>query len=136
MARQEINVAKSVLCVGAGPAGVETAGYLKEKHPNKTIGIAMRGNVILKGLNGAHAVAEKELREMGIQIHYNSEVAEGQKLQTNEGADYDYQIDCRGFKYQGPAEFFQNDLKECLDKKSNQILIDKQGRVTSIHPIS
>ena len=75
--REDINSANSILCVGAGSTGIETAGYLKEKHPDKKIGIALRGNVICKNLNGAHKVAEKLLTEMGVVIHYNSEIRDG-----------------------------------------------------------
>jgi len=39
--REDIKKAKSVLCIGAGPTGVESAGYLKDAYPDKTIGVAM-----------------------------------------------------------------------------------------------
>lgn len=57
--KEAISASKSVLCIGAGDTGVETAGWLKEHHPDKVIGISMRGDTILKGIKGAHAVAEK-----------------------------------------------------------------------------
>jgi hypothetical protein len=105
-------------------------------HPDKTIGMAMRGAVILKDLSGAHPIAEKQLQELGVQIHYNSEIGVDQKFKANETDDYECYIDCRGFKYEGPAQYMQNDLQQCLDKKSNQILVDAKGKVTSVHPIS
>ena len=49
----------------------------------------MRGSVILKSLNGAHAIAEKHLKELDIQIHYNSEIAKGEKFKMNETDEYE-----------------------------------------------
>ena len=37
--REEMKAASSILCVGAGPTGLETAGYLKEFYPEKKVGI-------------------------------------------------------------------------------------------------
>jgi len=33
--REDIRKANSVLCIGAGPTGVETSSYLKEAYPKK-----------------------------------------------------------------------------------------------------
>ena len=37
--RNKMKEAASILCVGAGPTGLETAAYLKEFYPDKKIGI-------------------------------------------------------------------------------------------------
>jgi hypothetical protein len=39
---------------------------LKEFYPEKVIGISMRGKKILKGIKGAHPLAEKNLKELGV----------------------------------------------------------------------
>jgi len=33
-------------------------------------------------------------------------------------SNYDYVIDCRGFKFLGPAKYMTGPLAECLDKKT------------------
>jgi NADH dehydrogenase FAD-containing subunit len=135
--RDAIAAAKSVLCIGAGDTGLETAGWLKEQYPDKGVGISMRGETILKGVKGAHKVAEKILRGMDIQIHYNEAYSAGTSVMYNKdnNEEYGYYLDCSGLKFKGPTEFFKNSL-DFLDKKSNQILVDKKGRVTNVHPIA
>jgi len=116
--KDKIAASKSVLCIGAGDTGVETAGWLKENNPDKVIGICMRGDTILKAIKGAHKVAEKQLREMDIQIHYNAKHSEDSKVKHNDTDEYEYYLDCSGLKYKGPTEFFKDSL-DFLDKKSN-----------------
>jgi thioredoxin reductase len=96
----------------------------------------MRGDTILKNVKGAHAIAEKLLREIDVQLHFNTPHSDGLKVKHNEAGDeYEYYLDCSGLKYKGPTEFFKNNL-DFLDKKSNQIMVDAQGRVTNVHPIA
>ena len=78
----------------------------------------MRGETILKAVKGAHKVAEKQLREMDIQIHYNTTHSEDAKVKHNDTDEYEYYLDCSGLKYKGPTEFFKDSL-DFLDKKSN-----------------
>lgn len=47
--------AESVLLVGGGPTGIETAAYIKEKHPEKRVAICTRSN----NLMNAYSRAEK-----------------------------------------------------------------------------
>jgi len=70
--RKAINEAPSILCVGAGPTGLETAGYLKERFPDKTVGVALRGKTLLPSYNGGHDKTEVLLKELGIQIKYET----------------------------------------------------------------
>ena len=133
---KEIKAAKSVLCIGAGATGIETAGWLKEFYPKKVIGISMKGEKILKNVKGAHEVAEKLLTEADVAIHYKTPYSDGLKVEIGDtGYPYEYYLDCSGLKYRGPTEFFKNNL-EFLDKKSNQIMVDVLGRVTNVHPIA
>jgi hypothetical protein len=78
----------------------------------------MRGATILKNVKGAHPIAEKLLKEIGVEIHYNTPHSEGAKVKTKAGDEYEYYLNCSGLKYKGPTEFFKNNL-EFLDKKSN-----------------
>ena len=125
----------SILCIGAGETGLETAGWMKEAYPEKVIGVCMRGDTILRGVDGAHKVAEKHLKEMDINIHYHYTHSHGQKLKYSQTGEYDYYLDCTGLKFTGPTDFFKSQL-DVLDKKTNQILVDKEGRVTNVHPIA
>ena len=75
-----IEAAGSVLCVGAGATGIETSCYLKEFYPQKTIGIAMRGDTLLKRMRGAHPIVERNLRECGVNIHYNTAFSDGSSV--------------------------------------------------------
>ena len=52
--RKEMKETPSILCIGAGETGLETAGWMKEHYPDKVIGVAMRGTTILRGIDGAH----------------------------------------------------------------------------------
>lgn len=57
-------------------------------------------------------------------------------MKTEAGTTFEYVIDCRGFKFAGPTLYLQDEMKDCIDKKSGQILVDKRCRVTNIHPIA
>ena len=112
--REDINAASSVLVVGGGPAGVEAAGWIKEVHPEKTVGIAMRGQTLLTRFNNAHAVAENILKEIGVEMHYNRTWNKGDSV-----ADFAYVLDCRGFRFNGPALYLKGDMAECVDRKTS-----------------
>lgn len=59
--RRNVRNNKSILCVGGGPTGVQTAAYIKETMPYKTVGICQRGEKLLPHLNGAHDIASRLL---------------------------------------------------------------------------
>ena len=52
-----ISEAESVLCVGGGPTGIESACYIKETYPDKHVGICQSGPTLLPKLYGAHQIA-------------------------------------------------------------------------------
>lgn len=116
--RKEMAETPSILCIGAGETGLETAGWMKEAYPDKVIGVSMRGNTILRGVDGAHKIAEKHLKEMDINIHYNTTHYDGARVKYNETDEYQYYLDCTGLKFNGPTEFFKDSL-DMLDKKTN-----------------
>ena len=138
--REEVKAAKSILCVGGGATGCETAAYIKEAHPKKTVGIALRERTLLPKLNGAHPIAETILKkQMKIQLHYNTTYEEGnedKKIKTDGGDAFEVVIDCRGFKYLGPGVYLKDDLAQCIDKKTGQILVNRWGQMTSKHPLT
>lgn len=48
--RQDVSEAKSVLCIGGGPTGIESAAYIKEKYPDIHVGVATRGAALLSNM--------------------------------------------------------------------------------------
>jgi NADH dehydrogenase FAD-containing subunit len=52
--REQIKNAKSILIVGGGATGVESAGYIAEKYSDKKIGICQRGDKLVASIPGAH----------------------------------------------------------------------------------
>jgi len=45
-------------------------------------------------------------------------------------------IDCSGLKFVGPKHFMTGDLAQCLDKRTGQILVNVNGQVTNVHPLT
>ena len=133
-----IKEASSVLCVGAGATGIETACYLKEFYPHKTVGITLRGNTLLKRIPGAHPLVEAALKEAGVEIHYNKDVTEaGASIPLADGSgDYAYVIDCKGFRTSGPATYLHGDMAGCIDKSNGRIMVNDHFQVTNVHPIA
>lgn len=116
--RKDMKETASILCIGAGETGLETAGWMKEHYPSKVIGVCMRGSTILRGVDGAHQVAENHLKEMDVNIHYNTTLKGGDKVKYNDTDEYTYYLDCTGLKFDGPKDFFKDTL-DVLDKKTN-----------------
>lgn len=52
--REKIKEAKSILIVGGGATGVESAGYIAEKYPEKRVGICQRGPKLIPAIQGGH----------------------------------------------------------------------------------
>ena len=128
--REEMAKASSILCVGAGPTGLETAGYLKEFYPDKKIGICQRGPKLLPAFDNAHDILTAELKKLGIEVFTSKGYSDDDKM------GFEYIVDCRGFKYLGPKDFMQGPMAECVEPKTGQIMVDIKGRVTNKHPIA
>lgn len=128
--REEMAKASSILCVGAGATGLETAGYLKEFYPDKKIGICQRGPKLLPAFDNAHDILTAELKKLGIEVFTNKGYSDDDKM------GFEYIVDCRGFKYLGPKDFMQGPMAECVEPKTGQIMVDIKGRVTNKHPIA
>jgi NADH dehydrogenase FAD-containing subunit len=135
--RESVKNASSILCIGAGPTGIETSTWMKECYPDKKVGIAMRGKILLAGLNNAHPLAEAALKQIGVNIHPGTNYSTGTKILTPDSSDpYALYIDCRGFKFLGPAKYMQETISDCVDKKSGQILVNEFCQVTNKHPLA
>ena len=91
-------MAKSVLIVGGGSTGVESAGYIAEKYPDKKIGICQRGERLLPVIKGAHEKIHQYMeKDLGITIHLKTEFKGDPK-----DLGYEMALDCRGYKFSGP----------------------------------
>jgi NADH dehydrogenase FAD-containing subunit len=110
--REKMAAASSILCVGAGPTGLETAGYLKEFYPDKRVGICQRGPKLLPQFANAHDILVKEFEKLKIEVFTGKGFSEDDKM------GFEYIVDCRGFKYLGPKDFLQGPLAECVEPKT------------------
>lgn len=95
---QDVEAASSILCIGGGSTGVETAGYLKEMKKDKKVGLCQRNTLLLPEFQGAHDIAERQLKALGVELML------GQAYNPDEEQfkAWDVVLDCRGFKYLGP----------------------------------
>ena len=110
--RNEVRRSKSILCVGAGPTGVQTASFIKEKYPTKKVAICQRGEKLLPKIPGAHDIAHRILNQIGVQLYLETNYESGCPISLQ----YDYILDCRGFKYSGPQQYMQAEMEQCLDR--------------------
>lgn len=67
---------------------------------------------------------------MNIEVFTNKGYSEDDKM------GFDYVVDCRGYKWLGPKDFFKGFMAECVEPKTGQIMVDIKGRVTNKHPIA
>lgn len=98
--REKLKGAKSILCVGAGATGCESACYMKEAWPDKKIGICQRGDKLMPDIKGAHYIILAEMKRLDITFH-KSGFTEGEGL----ALEYDMHLDCRGFRFNGPKKY-------------------------------
>lgn len=89
---------------------------MKERYPDKTVGVCLRGDTLLPAYNGGHEKTEGLLKELGIEIKYKQPYQEGDQVKTEAGNTYEYVIDCRGFKYDVP--YMADEMSDCIDKKT------------------
>ena len=69
--RADIANSKSILVIGGGPTGIESAGFMAEKYREKTIGICQRGSKLLTGYEGAHEKVLPIMAELNVKLHLN-----------------------------------------------------------------
>ncbi|KZK87985.1 NADH dehydrogenase-like protein [Pseudovibrio sp. W64] len=123
-----IESAQKILLVGGGPVGVEMAGEITERFPQKSIVLVESSGEVLKGTSrktANHAV--KVLQQRGVTFMLgervlspapsSSQKAEaGQaKLSSGEVVDYDLIIWCVGGKPN--TDYMQQDLAHLLDTR-------------------
>ena len=99
--REKMKASPSILCVGAGATGLEVACYMKEKWPDKKIGVCQRGKVMMPDIKGAHKLIEDYLKKLGVNYHSDTPFSPDSGVAT----EYASHIDCRGFKFNGPRAF-------------------------------
>jgi pyruvate/2-oxoglutarate dehydrogenase complex dihydrolipoamide dehydrogenase (E3) component len=119
--REKLKASKSILCIGAGATGIESACYLKEAWPEKTVGICQRGNVMMPDIDGAHPYIVEYMKELDVIYHHDTPFVEGEGVALT----YESHIDCRGFKFNGPRGYLKDDMAECVDGKTGQIWVNE-----------
>lgn len=122
---------KAILCVGGGSTGIEAASYIKEAHPDKRVVLCQRGSKLLKDFDGGHEKVLPELKKKGVEVQLNTSY----EIDSDFAKEFDFVLDCRGFKCAGPAKFLVDENAECVDKRTGQILVNSYGQVTNHHPI-
>lgn len=118
--REKLKAAKSILCIGAGPTGLETAAYMKEEWKDKKIGVCQRSKTMMPMFEGMHELILEELKKLEVEYHPDTDFKEGEGI----AKDYEVHIDCRGMKFDGPAKYLKNELAECIDPKTGQIWVN------------
>jgi pyruvate/2-oxoglutarate dehydrogenase complex dihydrolipoamide dehydrogenase (E3) component len=112
--REKLKAAKSILCIGAGATGCESACYIKETWPDKKVGICQRGNVMMPDITGAHSIILDYITKVGVTYHNDTSFKEGEGVAN----EYEAHVDCRGFRFDGPKKYMHNEMAECIDGKT------------------
>lgn len=133
MANLRVKEANSVLIVGGGPTGIETAAFMKEKHPEKRVAICTRSN----NLMNAYTCAEKGtsyllpvLEKLGVEFMPGVPYTEDAQF----AQEFDYVINCAGIRFEGPRKYMSGDLANCVEGNTGQIMCNRQCQVTDKHP--
>lgn len=129
-ARGEIEAAGKVLIAGAGATGLEAAGYIKERFPDKEIGVCLRGKTLLPYVKGGHKLCDDYMKKIGVKIHYETPFTD----ETQATLGYDTTINCMGFSFEGPKRFMTGDLANCLTARG-QIQVNQFGQVCEKNPL-
>ena len=83
-------------------------------------------------LPGAHEIAVQQLTDAGVKILTGVTYADDAPI----AREYDFKLDCRGFKYTGPRMFLsEGSLKACVEPTTGQIMVNEHLNITSKHPI-
>ena len=64
--------------------------------------------------DSAHDTIMPMLKELGVEVLTGVTYSDDAPI----AKEFDYKLDCRGYKFEGPRKFMQNELKDCVDKKT------------------
>ena len=71
-------------------------------------------------IDGAHDILVAGLKKLGVVYHHDTAFKEGEGV----AAEYEIHLDCRGFKFNGPRKYMQDEMAECVDPKTGQIWVN------------
>jgi apoptosis-inducing factor 2 len=91
--RQKVLDANGILIIGGGPTGIEAAGYIAEKFPNKKVGIIEMAPKLVGPIKGAHEKVMPYLESLGVKIHLSTPFKGEESLRE---LGYDLSISCWG----------------------------------------
>ena len=91
--RDKLKKTKKLLIAGAGPVGIQTAGWVKEMYPDINVTICMKGKEVLGQVKCAPKV-KKPLEDLLYNL--NIDIIKQKKIEDVEKGEYDTIIDCTG----------------------------------------
>ncbi|EXJ90745.1 hypothetical protein A1O1_03849 [Capronia coronata CBS 617.96] len=103
--QRRVAAAKDIVVVGGGAAGVEVAGDIKTKYPDKNVTLVHSRDHLLNNFGqGLHDIAKKALEEMGVHLYLGERVVSGLDsepptqvtLRSGKALQCDHLIKCTG----------------------------------------
>lgn len=129
--KTQIDQASSILVVGGGPTGCETAGELLIQYgTSKKIGLIHGQEKLLTGLpEKAGTLCQENFEKNGVKLHLNTRYDPNSEV----AKEYDFVIKCIGTHTYTP--FFDNDkFKDCKDHRG-RIFVNDHMQVTNVNPL-
>lgn len=126
--REKIEKAKSVLIVGGGATGCETAAELLIQYgDSKKIGLVHGTDRLLPSLpEAASEKAKANLEQNGVKVYLNTRYDERSSLSK----EYDFTIKCMGTQVYTP--YLDKSFKDCKDAKG-RIYVNDHLQITNVN---
>lgn len=122
-AHDKLGAAQNVLIIGGGIVGVELAGEIADHYPDKSVTLAHAGGRLLEELKPkAGKIAAEKLEDLGVTIHCNTMVEEGDEHHSK--ADLIYT--CIGLKPN--TSLVTHNFPSSLDANA-RLIVDGRFRV-------
>ncbi|EXJ69239.1 uncharacterized protein A1O5_07275 [Cladophialophora psammophila CBS 110553] len=129
--QQRVTAAQDIVVVGGGAAGVEVAGDIKSKYPQKSVRLVHSREKLLNSFGGElHDIAKKALEDLGVKLHLGERVISGldgdnpKQITLRDGnvIQCDMVIRCTG---QRPNSDVLREFSPSSVSASGAILVDK-----------
>lgn len=129
--RDEIDRADSVLVVGGGATGVESAGEILMKYKGKKkVGLVTNSSTLVTEYGEkASELAREHLEGKGVDLHFNTKYNPSSDL----AREYDYVLNCVGTKTLTP--FLDRNFSS-FKNRNGQIFINEYYQITNVDPLT